>query len=40
LKIYGMSFLVTAVVLGLYAFNLGRLYWYIGDQVGRVLGGM
>jgi hypothetical protein len=40
MKIYGMSFLVTATVIGLYVLNLGRLYWYIGQEVGKALGGM
>ena len=39
---YGMKtlvlyFLGTAVVMGLYVFNLGRLYWYIGQEVGRAI---
>jgi hypothetical protein len=40
MKIYAMSFLVTAIIIGLYVFNLGRLYWYVGQEVGKTLGGM
>lgn len=40
MKIYAMSFLVTVAIIGLYIFNLSRLYWHIGQEVGRAMGGM
>ena len=40
MKIYSAGFLVTATIIGLYALTLSRLYWYIGQEIGRTIGGL